>query len=136
MNYFYIKPFIERCIASFDSTEIRWCDNVQFARENMAGVSPGGFLNPFGYFVVGTTIGGNAIVVCSAGDGPIYFADHTWYSDSWIHYQDLAGDEDWKEMAISDENVKKSLYRLAEGWDAFIALLQEGRIDQTIEDID
>ena len=47
--------------------QIRWCDDRGLLDENMADVAPGGCLNRFGWYVVGTTIGGNAIVV-SEGD--------------------------------------------------------------------
>jgi hypothetical protein len=55
--------------------QVCWCDDQALAGENMPGVGPGGDVNPFGWYVVGTTGGGNGIVV-RADDPGVYFADH------------------------------------------------------------
>lgn len=59
---------------------VNWCDDERINAENMEGAGPGGDLNPFGWYVVGTTIGGNAVVV-GAEDPGVYFADHEWCDD-------------------------------------------------------
>ena len=59
---------------------VKWCDDQWLNDENMEGVGPGGDLNPFGWYVVGTTDGGNAVVV-RADDPGVYFADHEWCDD-------------------------------------------------------
>src|SRR5687768_15874479 len=61
--------------------QVNWCDDGLLEDENMAGVGPGGDLNPFGWYVVGTTGGGNAIVV-RVDDPGVYFADHEWDADN------------------------------------------------------
>ena len=83
MKYDDIESFVEQCRSSHRS-QIRWCDRKRFIEENAAGTSPGGDLNPFGYYVIGTTIGGNA-VVASEADKRICFADHTWYCGDEIN---------------------------------------------------
>ena len=57
--------------------QVNWCNDQRLNDENMEGVGPGGDLNPFGWYVIGTTGGGNAIVV-RADDPAVYFADHEW----------------------------------------------------------
>ncbi len=57
--------------------QVHWCDDQQHHVENSSGVSPGGDLNPFGWFVIGTTGGGNGVVV-HADEPGVYFADHEW----------------------------------------------------------
>lgn len=62
--------------------QVSWCDDDErLDNENMPGVGPGGDLNPFGWYVVGTTGGGNGVVV-RADDPGIYFADHEWDADN------------------------------------------------------
>ena len=61
--------------------QVNWCDDRRLDDENMPGVGPGGDLNPFGLYVVGTTGGGNAVVV-RADDPGVYFADHEWDADN------------------------------------------------------
>ena len=61
--------------------QVNWCDDQGLAGENMPGAGPGGDLNPFGWYVVGTTGGGNGVVV-RADDPGVYFADHEWDADN------------------------------------------------------
>jgi hypothetical protein len=63
------------------SEQVNWCDDDDLEDENMEGAGPGGDLNPFGWYVVGTTGGGNAIVV-RADEPGVYFADHEWDADN------------------------------------------------------
>lgn len=60
--------------------QVNWCDDEELNDENRPGVSPGGDVNPFGWYVVGTTVGGNAVVV-QANEPGVYFADHEWCGD-------------------------------------------------------
>ena len=60
--------------------QVCWCDDQRLGEENMEGVGPGGDLNPFGWYVVGSTGGGNGVVVRSDDPG-VYFADHEWCDD-------------------------------------------------------
>jgi hypothetical protein len=67
-------------LATIACHHVDWCDDQWLADENMEGVGPGGDINPYGWYVVGTTIGGNAVVV-GADDPGVYFADHEWCDD-------------------------------------------------------
>ena len=61
-------------LAQLACENVNWCDDQRLEDENMEGVGPGGDINPYGWYVVGTTIGGNAVVV-GADDPGVYFAD-------------------------------------------------------------
>ena len=134
MKFPVIASFISDC-ASCHSKEIRFCDAESFDDENSSGVAPGGYLNPFGYYVIGTTIGGNAIVVSDV-DPRVLFADHTWYGDDEINYQDHAGDGAWHAIPMTSDNVRRSLYELAPSRDEFLSRLRDGAVDFQIEAID
>ena len=60
--------------------QVNWCNDRDLDGENMPGVGPGGDVNPFGWDVVGTTGGGDGIVV-RADDPGVYYADHEWCAD-------------------------------------------------------
>lgn len=133
MKYADIASFVEKC--SSHESQIRWCDVERFDGENMPGASPGGNINPHGYFVIGTTIGGNAIVI-GDHDGRVCFADHTWYSGDQISFQDLAGDRDWHDVDFTTESVAKSLFPLSQTKEEFLNALASGKIDEVIDEID
>ena len=67
-------------LAAAACRHVNWCADDGLDNENMPGAGPGGDLNPFGWYVVGTTGGGNAVVV-RADDPGVYFADHEWSDD-------------------------------------------------------
>ena len=113
--------------------QVGWSGDERLRDENMEGVGPGGWLSRFGWYVVGTTVGGNAVVV-REDDPAVYFADHTWYSDFGIHYQDLAGDGSWIPVPLTAEGVRRSLFRLADSVEDFVARVAE--IDALIDRID
>jgi hypothetical protein len=116
-----LSPEIEGRLAMLRTAigQVNWCDAPRFSLENLPGVCPGDHLNRFGWYVIGTTVGGNAIVV-RADDPAVYFADHTWYGDEGIHYQDLAGDGRWRTLPLTAEGVRESLLKLAESVDDFM----------------
>jgi len=113
--------------------EVRWCDDDRLEAENAEGVSPGGYLNRFGWYVVGTTIGGNAIVV-NESDERVYFADHTWYSDDLISYQLLGGDRSWVEIPLTADGVRASLFSLAASVEDYRSRAAE--VDRLLDSID
>jgi len=130
-----MSPEIRGRLAILNSvgTQVAWCDDARFAEENAPGVSPGDHLNRFGWFVLGTTIGGNAIVA-REDDPAIYFADHTWYHDSGIHYQSLGGDRRWISAPLDAEGVRSSLFKLSESASEFVRKIAE--VDSVIDRID
>lgn len=116
-------------------SQIRWVDQERFEAENAPRVSPGEYLNRYGYEVIGTTIGGNAITK-SPENERIFFVDHSWYSDRQICYEDLAGDGKWKTIPWSDENFATTLFELASDADDFESKLSSGALDTTLDEID
>ena len=67
-------------LAAVACENVYWCDDDELDAENMEGVGPGGYVNPFGWYVVGSTIGGNGVVV-RADEPGVYFAYHEWCGD-------------------------------------------------------
>ena len=68
-------------LAEVASREVNWCDDDDLEDNNMPGAGPGGDINPFGWYVVGTQkAAGNGVVV-RADDPGVYFADHEWCGD-------------------------------------------------------
>src|SRR5688500_4138340 len=99
---------------------VTWCDDGRLDDENMDGAAPGGYLNRFGWYVIGTTGGGNAVVM--SGDDPgVYFADYTWYDDKEIGFQDYRHDGKHVRPALKEPNVRRSLYPLAGSIEEFLA---------------
>ena len=95
-------------------SDVSWCNDDDLNAENMEGVGPGGDVNPFGWYVVGTTGGGNGVVV-RADDPGVYFADHEWDDDG------------------TAEGVRRELIPLAPSIDEFRRSVDE--IDARLDEI-
>ena len=67
-------------LAAVACQHVNWCDDDDLDAENMEGAGPGGDVNPFGWYVVGTTGGGNGVVV-GVEDPGVNFADDEWCGD-------------------------------------------------------
>lgn len=99
---------------------VAWCDDRRLDDENMEGASPGGYVNRFGWYVIGTTGGVGAIVV--SGDDPgVYFADYTWYDDKEIDFQDYRNNGEYVRVAFNEPNVRRSLFPLGGSIEEFLA---------------
>ncbi|HKK17732.1 MAG TPA: hypothetical protein VJ952_03540 [Opitutales bacterium] len=116
-------------------SQLRWCERTRYEEENMSGVAPGGYLNPWGFFVIATTIGGNAVVV-GENDERVFFSDHTWFGDDEISFEDLRESKKWIDLPYSRENVIKALYPLAENAIEFEAKIRSGELDRLLDEID
>ncbi|HTN00625.1 hypothetical protein [Planctellipticum variicoloris] len=138
--------------------QVNWCDDDDLNGENMEGAGPGGWLNVFGWYVVGTIGGsGNAIVV-GVDDPAVYYAGHDWYGgDDVVNFQDFGGSgahlvsstfrnwdgtervverlkAEWVEVPYTAEGVRQSLFPLASSIDDFRERAEE--IGALIDKID
>lgn len=119
---------------SSNPTQVRWCDKLRFAEENAPEVAPGGYLNRFGWLVVGTTVGGNAIVIREDESG-VYFADHTSYPDSEVSYPNTSG-RGWTYEPLTADGVRRLLVTLAATDEEFAQQTASGEIDERIGEFD
>ena len=132
-----MSPEIARRLQRFReivSQQVRWCSDERFVEEHALGASPGGDLAPFGWHVVGATIGGNAVVI-REGDPGVYFADHTSYSDDEVCYPTADGNG-WTSEPLSAASVRRSLVLLASTDEEFVRLARSGEMDGLIDSLD
>ena len=83
---------------------------ADLARSSRAA-GPGGWLNVFGWYVIGSVAGsGNAIVV-RADDPAVYYAGHEWYSDDEVDFEDFggAGKGKWVSVPFTADGVRRAL---------------------------
>lgn len=113
---------------------LSFVDARGFEGENCDEAGPGGFINPYGYWVVATTIGGNAVVISDKDPG-VYFASHDSYSDDLIAYED-PGTGQWHELQWTAENLRRSLRRLAPTREEFLRLVSDPAYEKVLDALD
>ena len=130
MDYATINPLIDRW-RRLDPTVNVWVDEDGFIAENTER-SPGAIISRFGYWVVGTTVGGNAITL-SSKDSAVRFCDHTgWYEDNLC----FASKRDYVERPYNDENVRLAQIVLADNIEQLESILVAHQFDALIDQYD
>jgi hypothetical protein len=125
--------------------QVNWCDDDDLNDENMEGAGPGGWLNVFGWYVVGSIGGSGNAVVVRADDPAVYYAGHEWYggdTDTTVDFQDFGGSRarlvsktikdwdgkervvqrlhaEWVSIPFTADGVRRSLFQLAPSIDDF-----------------
>jgi hypothetical protein len=99
--------------------------------EIQPGAAPCGYLFPYGYLPVWSSIGGNVVVYC-LGDGSFYWADHISFSEDRITIPVT-----YEEIPFSEENIKKGLILVSrEPTDKFLARLLRGEYRNQLDGLD
>jgi len=117
--------------------QVNWCDDDGLDGENREGAGPGGWLNVFGWYVVGSIGGSGNSIVVRADDPAVYYACHEWYggdiSNAAVDFQDFGGSgahresvtrqdcqrAKWMSVPFTAEGVRRSLFQLASSIDEF-----------------
>lgn len=117
--------------------QVNWCDDDELDGENMEGAGPGGWLNVFGWYVVGSIGGSGNSIVVRADDPAVYYACHEWYggdiTNTTVNFQDFGGSgarlesvtrqdcmrAPWVELPFTADGVRRSLFQLAPSIDEF-----------------
>ena len=131
MQFAFIQPFLAR-LASMPFMGIRYCEDERRFREENAELSPGAIISTFSFWVIGITIGGNAVTLCDH-DQKVRYCDHTgWYDD----YTCYAAHQDYAERAYSQANVENAQVVLAETMDDFERMCIDGDMESMIDELD
>ena len=136
MSHRGIAGYLSACLTQtgFAASGVRVKSLPQLREENGEGSAPGGFIFPFGYLVVATSVGGNAICF-SAGDGKVYWADHTAFDGNEVAIQNRRTQE-WSYLPFSETNIPKALELLDDDMGHFLCRLLQDELDADLEALD
>src|SRR5206468_12508932 len=103
--------------------------------EMAEGAAPGSFIRPYGYLVVASSIGGNAVCFHSPS-GKVFWADHVSFAPDCISFKDRTTGE-WKYLhEYTPQNVAKALVPLDEDIESFLKDLLKDRLTKKLEALD
>lgn len=136
MKHKDIEEYLRFCLTEegYQASGIHIHSLARMHDENMPDVAPGGYINQFGYLVIGTSVGGNAICFDS-NSGNVYWADHVSYNEWEICYQ-KRGTEEWIYLPFSEENVPKALVLLDNDIETFLNKLLKDEFEGVLDDLD
>jgi hypothetical protein len=101
--------------------------------ENSPGVSPGGVLNKYGYFVIATSVGGNALSV-HVSSGLVYWSDTSCLDEVEVAIRQPSGDYEYR--PCSSEAVEAAMNKLADDLGGFIYMLLADELTDRMDALD
>lgn len=131
MKFEPIQSILER-LADLPFVGVRFCYNESRYREENSELSPGAIISRYGFWVIGTTIGGNAITL-SEHDGKVRYCDHTGWYDNDMCY---AAHQDYTRRNYSAANVESAQVVLATSLSEFEKMCVDRSIDSLLEELD
>ena len=132
-----IADYLRHCLPDevIDASGVRVLPLSAIQDEMAEGAAPGSFVRPFGYLVVATSIGGNAICFHSPS-GKVFWGDHVSFNTKSIKFKDRATGQ-WKYLyEYSPENVQKALVPLSDNIENFLSDLLTDRLNAQLDALD
>jgi hypothetical protein len=131
-----IEEYLRFCLSNegYQASGISLKSLRNILEENMPNVAPGGYINKFGYLVIGTSVGGNAVCFDS-NSGKVYWADHVSFTEEEISYKDRETG-DWVYLPFSKENVLRALVLLDDNIETFLNKLLKDELEGLLDDLD
>jgi hypothetical protein len=129
-----IADYLRHCVPDdiVGASDIRILPLDAIEQEMADGVAPGSFIRPYGYLVVATSIGGNAVCF-HLHSGKVCWADHDSFSSDCISYKDRSSGE-WKYLyEYTPANVEKALVLLSPSIERFLIDLLSDRLMKQLE---
>lgn len=102
--------------------------------ENAPSTAPGGFLFPYGYIVIATSISGNALCVNQRTDAA-YWADHDSFASDEVHFEERPSGQRI-DLPINPENIAKALVPLEPSLKVFLIELLIDRLTEHLDSLD
>ena len=132
-----LREYLDRCLSidGFDASGIGFLGVRQLERELIPESVPGGSLLKYGYILIATSIGGNAVVVDSATD-LVYWAERTNFSGSMRLCWKDPGSAEYIYGEWTVDNVKTALIDMDYKLDDFIMESLSGKLEDRLDELD
>ena len=132
-----VKQYFENCVPDkdYEASGISVLGGEGVRQENGEAASPGCYIAPHGYFVIGVSVGGNGVCVDSHS-GSVYWADHSNFSSSFISYTDTDTGELRSLSEYSRANVALGLKKLSDSLEGFLDLLIADELSEELDRLD
>lgn len=132
-----IAEYLRHCVPDgvVGASDVRVLPLDAIEREMAEAAAPGSFIRRYGYLVIGTSIGGNAICFHSPS-GKVFWADHDSFSSDLILCKERSSGE-WKYLyEYTAANVEKALVPLSNNIECFLTDLLSDRLTEDLETLD
>jgi len=132
-----VREYLRHCLPpeTYQASQIRVLPWEAIAREMGEGSAPGSFIRPFGYLIVATSVGGNALCLHQA-TGRVFWADHDSFSNDMIMFQNRTTGN-WEYLyEYSAENVERAMVPISESVENFLTALLTDQLTAQLDALD
>jgi hypothetical protein len=132
-----VRQYLYYCLPfkTYLASEMRVLSLESILMEMGESSVPGSFLRPFGYLIIATSVGGNAVCV-HQDSGRVFWADHDSFSDDTITFKNRATGE-WKYLyEDSPENVESAMVPLSQTLENFMNDLLTDQLSTKLDALD
>lgn len=128
----YFKHLLPAEIFVASGVRVKTTQGIE--EENSAEVAPGGFIAPFGFVVIATSVGGNAVCV-DCHTGATYWADRSSFTEEDISFEDRSTGA-WVDFPFSPENIPKALVPIEYSLEVFLERLLTDDLETLFDELD
>jgi hypothetical protein len=131
-----VREYLSECITAegLSASGMAVKDRELLEEENLYQASPGMYVFDYGYLVIATSVGGNA--VCLDGNsGGVVWVDHSSLSDFGVSYKDRETNE-WVDLPLDAENLRKALIPLSDDIESFLVRFFGDELTATLDALD
>lgn len=132
-----VFQYIAECLPhhSYIASQVRVHGLGRLLQENVQAASPGQYIYPFGYLIIATSTGGNAICM-HVNTGRVCWADSGYFLEDLISFQDRSSGE-WVELfEYTDDNVAQAVVWLEDDTEQFLINLLSDTLTEQLEELD
>jgi hypothetical protein len=131
-----IRDYLTGCLTvdGYTASGVRIYNLDRIRGEVCVGAGPGGFIFSYGYVVIASSVGGNAVCFHSPS-GRVVWADHTSFTDDTISYKDQTTGK-WCYLPFSVENIQRAVVPLNEDIESFLTDLLHDRLETKLDELD
>lgn len=133
-----LREYLTTCLAieSYAASEVTVADFNGLMEENLGDAAPGGDIFRFGFLSIATSVGGNAVCV-DTRTAEVFWADHTYFLDDLISYEDRStGEYVHLRGAYTEETVRRALVLLSEDLGSFVESLLRDELTAALDELD
>lgn len=130
-----IRDYLTNCISrdGFRASGLSVKNLETLEMENLDEAAPGMYIYPYGYLVVATSVGGNALCF-HAVTNRVYWANHGNFYDDQVSYRDVSGL--WVDAAATSDNVEKAMALVDEDIETFLPKFLRDEFEDRLDALD
>lgn len=132
-----VDEYVRYCLPqrSYQASGVGVLDLQDILEEMHPEAAPGGLIRPFGYLIVASSPGGNAVCFQCA-TGKVFWVDHESFVDGEISFQNRSTDQ-WEFLhEYSPENVERAMVPLSDNIETFLIALLTDELTARFDDLD